>query len=151
MDKPRTQAKERQNPWEPDYNHVIIAPHIELLRGLVWCCGLQEDADLARSVARLALSAYRKLPGIGPRLVSLGNACVTALGMMPGRAPIGQLAVLKVKVKFGTAQREIEKAFNASAEREGLPRDEIEELAAPSYGLEEVGRRARRSVLTRRT
>jgi hypothetical protein len=64
---------------------------------------------------------------------------VTALGLMPGPAPIGQLAVLKTKMKFGTAQKEIEKAFNAAAAREGLPLDEVEELAIPSYGLEEVG------------
>lgn len=139
VDKPRTLPRERRHQWAPDYNNLIVEPHVELLRGLVWCCGLKEDADLARALARLAISAYRKIPGKGPRLISLGNACVTSLGLMPGRSPIGQLALLKVKIKFGTAQREIEKAFNASAEREGLPRDEIEELATPAYGLENVG------------
>jgi hypothetical protein len=139
VDRPRTVPIERRNSWEPDYEHLLLAPHVELLRGLVWCCGLKEDAELARAVARLALSAYRKIPGKGPRLVSLGNACVTALGTMPGLPPIGQLAILKVKVKFGTAQKEIDKAFTAAAAREGLARDEIEELAVPSYGLEEVG------------
>jgi hypothetical protein len=139
VDKPRTQPIPHQNQWQPDYDQLIKDPHVELLRGLAWCCGLREDAELARALARLALSAYRKIPGKGPRLVSLGNACVTALGLMPGRAPIGQLAVLKVKVKFGTAQKEIEKSFHTAAVREGLPADEIEELAVPSYGLEEVG------------
>jgi Domain of unknown function (DUF4132) len=139
VDKPRTVPRERVHQWAPDYDNLIIEPHVELLRGMVWCCGLKEDADLARALAKLALSAYRKIPGKGPRLISLGNACVTSLGMMPGRSPIGQLAILKVKIKFGTAQREIEKAFNAAAQREGLPRDEIEELAVPAYGLEEVG------------
>jgi hypothetical protein len=140
VDRPRTQPIERKNAWEPDYDQLIIQPHVELLRGLVWCCGLREDADLARAVGRLALSAYRKVPGKGPRLVSLGNACVTALGMTPGLPAIGQLAVLK-KVKFGNAQKEVEKAFTASAVREGLARDDIEELAVPAYGLEEVGLR----------
>lgn len=144
VDKPRTIPSVRQYSYEPDSSlairdQLLLDVHVELLRGLVWCCGLKEDADLARAVGRLAISAYRKVPGRGPRLVSLGNACVTALGMMPGRSPIGQLAVLQVKIKFGTAQKEIEKAFNVSAEREGLPRDEIEELAVPSYGLQEVG------------
>jgi hypothetical protein len=137
VDRPRTQPIEGR----PGYDQLIKPAHVELLRGLVWCCGFREDTDLARAVARLALSAYRKVPGIGPRLVGLGNACITALGMMPGLPPIGQLAILKVKVKFGTAQKEIEKAFTASAAREGLARDEIEELAVPSYGLEEVGLR----------
>ncbi|HTU22995.1 MAG TPA: DUF4132 domain-containing protein [Gemmataceae bacterium] len=141
VDKPRTEPIEwgrgwRPPGWGPDY---ILKPHQELLRGLAWCAGLREDADLARALARLAISAYRKVPGVGPRLVSLGNACVTTLGMMPGLPPIGQLAILKVKIKFGTAQKEIEKAFNAAAARENLPREEIEELAVPSYGLEEVG------------
>src|SRR5262249_15930620 len=36
-------------------------------------------------------------------------------------------------------QKEIEKAFIASAEALRLPRDQIEEMGAPSYGLEEVG------------
>jgi hypothetical protein len=139
VDKPRTQTMERLHPWEPHYNQLIKEPHVELLRGLVWCCGFKEDAELARAVARLALSAYRKIPGKGPRLPSLGNACVTALGMTPGLAPIGQLAILKVKVKSSSAQKEIEKAFTASANREGLARDEIEEMAVPSYGLEQVG------------
>jgi Domain of unknown function (DUF4132) len=139
VDKPRTQPREREHRWEPDYDQLILPQHVELLRGLVWCCGLKEDADLARAIGKLALSAYRKVPGKGPRLVSLGNACVTALGRMPGLAPIGQLAVLKVKVKFRPAQKEFEKAFNTAAARENLPRDEIEELAVPTYGLEEVG------------
>jgi len=49
--------------------------------------------------------------------------------------------MLRVKVKFGTAQKLIEKALNAAAARENLPRDEVEEIAVPSYGLTEVGKR----------
>src|SRR6185437_4087816 len=52
---------------------------------------------------------------------------------------VGQLAMLKVRVKFGTAQKEIEKAFTAAAQALGLPRDQIEEMGIPTYGLEEVG------------
>jgi hypothetical protein len=47
--------------------------------------------------------------------------------------------VLTVRVKFGTAQKGIEKALNTAAERAGLPREEIEEMAVPAYGLQEVG------------
>ncbi|MFO0898689.1 MAG: DUF4132 domain-containing protein [Pirellulales bacterium] len=135
VDRPRTQA----DPSNVRLPHSIIDPHVELLRGLVWCCATREDADLARSVMRLALSAYRKVPGKGPRLVSLGNACITCLGMMPGQTALAQLALLQVKVRFGTAQREIAKALSAVAVREGVPRDLIEELAVPAYGLEGVG------------
>src|SRR5512133_895503 len=94
--------------------------------------------DLIRTLGALTVSCYRKIPGVGPRAVKVGNAGVYALSQIEDSAAVGQLALLKVKVKFGSAQKEIEKAFNAAAERSGLPRDEIEELGVPTYGLEEV-------------
>jgi len=125
----------------PNPNNLIIDKHADILKGLVWAASLQESADLARAIGALAISAYRKVPGIGPRAVRIGNACVWALGNMPGEHGLSQLAVLKVRVKFGTAQKGIEKALTATAERLGLPRDELEEMAVPAYGLTEVGKR----------
>jgi hypothetical protein len=54
---------------------------------------------------------------------------------------VGQLALLKVKVRSGSALKEIEKAFDTAAKALGLPRNEIEELGVPTCGLESVGRR----------
>src|SRR5262249_1726642 len=71
----------------------------------------------------------------------VGNAAVYALAEMGSEDAVGQLAVLKVRVKFGTAQAEIDKAFNTAAAALNLPRDQIEEMGVPSYGLEEVGLR----------
>ena len=141
VDRPRTIEKPRENQWEPPYHDLIEPHHVDLLKGLAWCAGLQADRDLARALAALALSAYRKLPGRGPRLITLGHAAIAALGAMPGMDAVGQLALLKVKVKFIPAQKEVEKALTAAAKREGLPRDEVDELAVPAYGMEEVGRR----------
>src|SRR5205814_1911998 len=87
----------------------------------------------------LTVSCYRKAPGIGPRATKVGNAGVYALSQINDQLAVGQLALLKVKVKFGTAQKEIEKAFTAAAERSGLPRDELEEMSVPTYGLTDVG------------
>ena len=135
VDCPRTQPL---NDWRGDRD-LLHDLNADILKGLVWLCADLADAQLARELNRLTLSAYRKLPGIGPRCIKLGNACVWALGQMPSREAIAQLALLKVKVKFGTAQRGIEKSLTAAAQRERLPRADIEELAVPSYGLEEVG------------
>jgi len=120
---------------------VLLDLHLDLLKGLAWCASRFDDRDVARALGAAAVSSYKKIPGIGPRAVKLGNACVYALGAMPGTEGLAQLALLKVKVKFGTAQKGIEKSLTAVAERLGLPRDEIEELAVPTYGLEEVGLR----------
>lgn len=87
----------------------------------------------------VAIASYKKIPGRGMRLPKVGHAAVYALSQIPGRASLGQLAMLRIKVKYGQAQKQIEKALDAAAEREGLPRDEIEEIAVPSYGLDAVG------------
>ncbi|WP_074316435.1 DUF4132 domain-containing protein [Singulisphaera sp. GP187] len=141
VDRPRTAPHPNQNSWDPDWTNLILPGHINVLRGLVFLCAGLDDREVARALAKLAISSYRKLPGVGPRLVSLGNACVSVLGTLPGIEAVGQLAMLKTRVKFGTALKEIEKAFDAAAKRENLPREEIGELGVPTYGMEDVGRR----------
>jgi hypothetical protein len=113
------------------------------LRGILWLVPkLPQANELSRLVTGVALSAYKKVPGVGPRAVKVGNAAVYALSQLHTKEAVGQLAMLKVRVKFGTAQKEIEKAFNAAAEALGLPRDQIEEMGVPSYGLEPGGMRS---------
>jgi len=125
---------------------VMHEENATCLRGLVWLTptlprdsGSGTATELTRAVAAVAISAYRKVPGIGPRAIKVGNAAVYALSEMGSPEAVGHLAMLKVRVKFGTAQKEIEKAFNAAAEALSLPRDQIEEMAVPSYGLDSVG------------
>lgn len=119
---------------------VMHEENATCLRGLIWLVPtLPHDDALMRAVAAVALSAYRKVPGIGPRAIKVGNAAVHALSQLGTPEAVGHLAMLKVRVKFGSAQKEIEKAFNTAAEALSLPRDQIEEMAVPSYGLEPVG------------
>lgn len=139
VDKPRTQLRQRRGEWEPDLTYMLIDINADILRALVCLCAQREDQDIARVLAALATSVYRSVPGVGRRSVRVGNTCVWALGAMPGRAVIGPLAVLKLKIKFGTAQKAIEKALATAAERVGMSRAEIEELAVPAYGLQQVG------------
>jgi hypothetical protein len=139
VERPRTRPVERRTDWQPDPNVLILDKNADILKGLAWLCAGREDAEVARALTALALSAYRKVPQMGPRCVRVGNACLWALGNMPGTEGIGQLALLKVRVKFGTAQKGIEKALNTAAERAGMPLEEIEEMSVPAYGLQEVG------------
>jgi hypothetical protein len=141
VDKPR--AAPPPNATDDPRNHPDVLGHagMDTLKGLAWLSASMPSADLARALARLAQSSYRKVPGIGPRAVRVGNAAVHALGQMPGMDSVGQLAMLQVKVKFGSAQKGIEKALTHAAKRAGLPREEIEELGVPTYGMEAVGRR----------
>ncbi len=138
VEKPRTSPLQVPR-HSPDPNLLLEPGNADVLKGLAWCCVEQEDTDIARAVMRLALTAYKKVPGVGPRAISLGNACLYTLGHMPGMDGVAQLALLKVRVRFGTAQKLIEKAFVETATRLGMSRDDVEEMSVPSYGLEEVG------------
>jgi hypothetical protein len=139
VERPRPRPVERRTDWLPDPNLLILDKNADILKGLAWLCAGRENAEVARALTALALSAYRKVPQLGPRCVRVGNACVLALGNMPGTEGIGQLALLRARVKFGTAQKGIEKALNAAADRAGMLLEEIEEMSVPAYGLQEVG------------
>ncbi|TAF53680.1 MAG: DUF4132 domain-containing protein, partial [Oscillatoriales cyanobacterium] len=156
VDQPRTQPIAEWSQWAPNPNLLLEDTNADVLKGLVWLCPTlvergQESGettlinDLTRAIARLTLSAYRKAPGVGPRCVRVGNAGVRVLGQIPGMTAIGQLALLKAKVKFKPAQMGLDRALNAAADRAGLSREEIEELGVPTYGLEAVD--TRREIL----
>jgi hypothetical protein len=139
VDEPRTAAA--PPPYSlPEGSRFILDEHMDILRGLAWMCGLSPDSDIARALTKLTISAFRKIPGIGPRAIRVGNAGIAALGMMPGIDAVGQLALLKVRIKLGTAQIALDKALTAAAQRAGLTKDELEEMSVPAYGLMAVGR-----------
>jgi Domain of unknown function (DUF4132) len=130
------------NGWGGERPALILQErNVDILKGLVWLCAEHGDSDIARALTALAVSSYRKVPGIGPRCPRLGNACIWALSQMVGHDGITQLAVLKVRLRLPGAQKQIETALRGAAERTGLARDDLEELLAPTYGLEQVGLR----------
>jgi hypothetical protein len=124
-----------------DDGQVPIAINVDILKGLVWLCSKTDDPELARALTALAISAYKKIPGYGPRAGKVGNACFWALGNMSGSEGVAQLSILKIRVKTNTAQKMIANALEVAARRIGLTAEEIEEMSVPTYGLEDVGRR----------
>jgi Domain of unknown function (DUF4132) len=111
-----------------------------VMRGLIWAIALQPATDaIARGCAGIVELGLKKLPGTGPRAVKLANAGVFALGRMDSLGAVGQMARLKARVTFKTTLKEIEKALDATAARQGVSKVDLEELSVPSYGLERVG------------
>lgn len=127
--------------WENvDERQRMHEVNATVLRGLLWLCPLVNTSELTRLLGQVAKSAYRKIRGLGPRATKVGNAAVYALSEIGSEDSVGQLAMLKARVKFAPALKEIEKAFNATAAALNVPVDEVEEMAVPAYGLTEVGR-----------
>jgi hypothetical protein len=110
-----------------------------VLKGLVWCCSLFEDAEPAAAIGDVAIAAYR-----GNRSIKLGNACVWSLGAMPGMCGVVQLQRLGQRIKDRGALRLIEQALAGAAARAELSRDDLDELGAQDFGL--VDGRVRREI-----
>jgi uncharacterized protein DUF4132 len=135
-DKPRAAASNRY-----DNVQTLLPVNADILKGLAWLCSKSDDPEIARVLTALAVSAYKKIPGSGPRAGKVGNACFWALGNMPGSEGVAQLSILKIKVKTNTAQRVIANALEIAAKRTGITAEEIEEMSVPTYSLDEVGLR----------
>ena len=107
----------------------------DLLKGLVWTMVRFHDARTLAVVANLAEKCFDRLPNIGPAAPGLGNAAIYMLSNSKGLDGIGQLSRLKLRVKQNNTQKLIQKNIEEQAEKLGLKAAEIEEMAAPDFGL----------------
>jgi hypothetical protein len=120
---------------------LVAERNSTLLRGLVWCCARFADDALARAVGDAAERCFHKIPWIGARSTRAGNACVWALGAMPGMAGVSQLQRLATRVKQPSARQMIESTLVDAAARAGLAPDDLAELTVPTFDLVEGVRR----------
>jgi Domain of unknown function (DUF4132) len=111
----------------------------DLLRGLIWCASLIDDDGLTVAVGDAAAACFKKIPGFGPRAPKIGNACLYALAATSSLAAVGQLSRLKTRAKHASIRTQLAKALDTAADKTGMTREEMEEVAVPSCGLTEVG------------
>ena len=109
------------------------------LRALVFAVGVMRRGAMAGDIGELALACYRKIPNRGPVCQGAGNACLWTLGEI-GLDGVGQLGMLKMRVKYAVALRLIEKALGDAAARAGLSPEDLEEIGVPTFDLDEHGR-----------
>lgn len=111
----------------------------ELLQGFAWMLRECEDLEAASCLAKLAEECFRKIPMVGAVSHKVGNACVNVLAEMPGLNAVGQLSRLRARVKYKTAKRLVEKALNQAAQRAGITRNDLEDIAVPTFDLQLPG------------
>lgn len=128
----RTDVDPRMTPDDPC---GMAERNLELLRGLIWCFAKRDDVAIAAALGDVAEASFKKIPGVGPRSIKLGNACVYALGAMPGMRGVEAMARVRQRVIYGQARTAIDRALDAAAGRLGLAREDLDDLATPTYGL----------------
>ena len=107
------------------------------LKGLVWMCSHFHDSATLSALTQLALHSYEKIPNLGARYAAVGNACFYALFRSKGLDGIACLSRLRLRIKFSNAQNAIANYLDEAAAQRGVSRNEIEDMAVDSFGLQE--------------
>lgn len=125
-----------------DVSQMYDLYNADTLRGLIWLTAqLPEHPETVRLLGGLVETSLRKVAGVGARSQKVAHAAVYALSRMQSEAALAQIARLATTVTLKATLKELHAALDARAVALGLDRDEVEELAVPTYGLAGVGRR----------
>ncbi|HEX2642214.1 MAG TPA: DUF4132 domain-containing protein, partial [Thermoanaerobaculia bacterium] len=111
----------------------------DLLRGLVWMAGRVADRELAAALGQTAETCFKKVEGIGPRSLKIGNACLQALAQAQEPSAVARISRLKARARHASVRDRIDQTLGELARRQGVTVDEIEERGVPDFGLQEVG------------
>lgn len=131
----------QQDPHHWSYQPPICERNSDILRGLVWSASPLEDvARVAAVVGDLGVRCFSKIPNYGAFSTKVGNACLWSLGAMPGTHGVAQLGRLKMRVRYASALKLVDKALAGAARRAGVTPDELEEMSVPTCGLDAEGR-----------
>ena len=134
-----TEVRMIQGPVYPMPAPTIGERNSDIMRGLVWACSTVDSAVIARTVGDFGVVCFTKIAGVGPVSAKVGNACVYTLGAMPGMEGVAQLGRLQSRVKYAVAKRLLDKSMDTAAERTGMDREDLEDLAVPTFGLTAPG------------
>jgi Domain of unknown function (DUF4132) len=106
-----------------------------ILTGLLWFYSLIGDEMELELIANLTMKCYKKIRGIGPFCHKAGNAGLWLLGELNTFQAIDCMGKMHRQIKNQAIQTQIEKYLNLAAQKTGLSREDLEELAIPAYNL----------------
>jgi hypothetical protein len=96
-------------------------------------------AEMASTLSRLAESCFKKIRNLGPRCPRVGNACLFSLSAISTDEAAAELTRLNQTVKQPSAKKLIGKTLDKVAESSGQTREDMEECAVPTYGVDSSG------------
>lgn len=109
---------------------------LDILKGLVWVSAQLDHADVVGSLGRFAETCFRKVPGVGARSVSLGNAALWALAEMADEPrAAAELFRLRDRVRYSSTRRTIDGRLGDLAQASGQSVESLEDLSLPDFGL----------------
>lgn len=113
---------------------------LDILKGWVWGSVRLDHSELVEPLGRFADTCFRKLPGIGARSVSLGNAALWALSEMADEPrAAAELFRLRERIKYASTRKGIDGRLGDLARKVGQSVEDLEDLSLPDFGLASDG------------
>ncbi|WP_086481911.1 DUF4132 domain-containing protein [Oceanospirillum sanctuarii] len=106
-----------------------------LLKGILWSLSRYHDSQTLKNIALLTEKCFQKIPERGPAAAAVGNAGIYALAQSKGLEGISHLSRLKLRIRQNNTQKLIQKNIEEQAAKQGITPAQIEEIAAPDFGL----------------
>jgi hypothetical protein len=110
-----------------------------ILRGLVWAASTIQEPEVMLALGALADVCFKKVPMHGPRCPKLGNACLWELSQSRLTEAVAELSRLSGKARHASTRTMTDRALNAAAKAAGQTREDLEEIAVPTHGLDADG------------
>ncbi len=119
------------------HQHVyLMEVNHDLLKGLIWLSGTINDPEINHLLDEYGIIAFKKLYGVGAVSVKTGNACLYSFSILPFKDGISRLTKFRMKIKYPSVIKQVDKYIQLVAKKEGYSRERLEELAVPDYGIE---------------
>jgi hypothetical protein len=110
----------------------------ETIASLIVVATTFNDDSFNQPFLDLALEGYRKVSGLGPQSIKVGNSAIYALSITNSMDGLYKLAILKSKLRSTKmAQKTIEKYMSEVAKRKGISTEQLLEISVPDYGLDQ--------------
>jgi hypothetical protein len=126
----------RQIHKKGDYHFVYLKDiNHDILKGIIWSSGVINNSNLNTRIDEYGLLAFKKLSGVGAISVRTGNACLFCFSILPFKEGISRLTKFKMKIKYPSVLKQVEKYISSVAKKEGYSKDKLEELSVPDFGI----------------
>ncbi|MEL6697733.1 MAG: DUF4132 domain-containing protein [Bacteroidota bacterium] len=107
------------------------------LKGMIWSLLHTQNSEVLTLLAQVTQKSFEKVPGVGPKAASIGNAAIYVLAQSEDLEGISHLSRLRMTISQNNTQKLINKYIEAASEARGISPQEIEEMSIPDFGLKE--------------
>ncbi len=105
------------------------------LKGIVWSCTLSNQENSLMILKEIIAQSYRKIPGVGPRSIAIGNAGLDALISHPNQDSFGILNLLKNQTKYTRFAKVLDKYIDKYIQNSDEDEEVLADKAIPDFGF----------------